>query len=64
VTSPGNKSPPVICGTNTGYHSKLRPNEARKKGDDLGGTCKDPSREKCMLDSTRPNKVQILSVLV
>jgi len=22
VTSPGNKSPPVICGTNTGYHSK------------------------------------------
>ena len=24
VTSPGNNAPPVICGTNTGEHSKLK----------------------------------------
>ena len=26
VTAPGNNAPPVICGTNSGEHSKLRAN--------------------------------------
>ena len=33
VTAPGNNAPPVICGTNSGEHSKLVTCMRSKKGD-------------------------------